>query len=359
MFKKTERRKRMNMDDADLLDPVTASLEQQGLVLRRLEPKRTSAVPQSRELIRVAKGNASVDYLVKAKRGVTQATLGPLLAQLNDRAKESGFRVLLVADYLTPPVAERLRLASQPFADTAGNAYIDGPNLLVSISGRRRLEEQPDNPASQASTSSGLKLLFALLTAPGLAEGPQRQMAAAAGVALGSVPGILNDLQRGGHLLAAGKHRRLRPTKRLLDEWAYDYARRLRPKSLLAAYVTPKFSNWAHWPMTSNQPLWGGEPAANLLVGNLKPGVLTLYAETIPVRLVVAQRMTSARPVDVEHRVEIRKLFWGPQFFAEQSARTVPPALVYADLLATGDARCFEAAGLIYDRHLAELLPAA
>ena len=347
------------MDPTDLLEPVTASLKHQGLMLRRLEPPRDSGALQSDGLMRIAKGNASVDYLIKAKRGVTQATLGPLLAQLNDTAKESGFRVILITDYLTPPVAEKLRLAHQPFADAAGNAYIEGTNLLLSISGRKRLEEQPDNPGSQASTSSGLKVLFALLTAPALAEGPQRQIAAAAGVALGSVPGILGDLQREGHLLVTGKHRRLHPTKRLLDEWAYDYARRLRPKTLLATYVTPKFSDWAHWPLASNHSLWGGEPAANLLVGNLKPGVLTLYADDVPARLVVAQRMTAARSVDVAHRIEIRNQFWGPHLLAEQSARTVPPALVYADLLATGDARCFEAAGLIYDRHLAELLPAA
>lgn len=111
-------------------------------------------------------------------------------------------------------------------------------------------------------------------------------------------------------------------------------------------------------------PALAGEPqrkiaaCAGVALG-LVPGVLTLYVKIVPARLVVEQRMTAARSVDVEHRVEVRDQFWGPQLLAEQPARTVPPALVYADLLATGDGRFFEAARLIYDRHLAELFAAA
>ncbi|MBC3833208.1 hypothetical protein H8K33_16990 [Undibacterium amnicola] len=37
----------------------------------------------------------------------------------------------------------------------------------------------------------------------------------------------------------------------------------------------------------------------------------------------------------------------------------VPPLLVYADLMATGDARCIETAKMIYDEHVARLLAEA
>ena len=48
-------------------------------------------------------------------------------------------------------------------------------------------------------------------------------------------------------------------------------------------------------------------------------------------------------------------------FFANVAIEpgSVPPALVYADLLATGDSRCLETAEIIYDRYLARLFPAA
>ena len=36
----------------------------------------------------------------------------------------------------------------------------------------------------------------------------------------------------------------------------------------------------------------------------------------------------------------------------------VPPALIYADLLATGDDRCRETAGMVYDKYLAKTIAA-
>jgi hypothetical protein len=56
--------------------------------------------------------------------------------------------------------------------------------------------------------------------------------------------------------------------------------------------------------------------------------------------------------------VEWRKPFWG-KVPAAARPDTVHPVLVYADLLATGEARCMETAQLVYDEYLARLLPAA
>ncbi len=52
--------------------------------------------------------------------------------------------------------------------------------------------------------------------------------------------------------------------------------------------------------------------------------------------------------------VEVRKRFWN--FPGDQEhGKTVPPLLVYADVLATGDARCIETAQMIYDGYVARL----
>jgi hypothetical protein len=53
--------------------------------------------------------------------------------------------------------------------------------------------------------------------------------------------------------------------------------------------------------------------------------------------------------------VEVRKRFWNFPGDPEH-VDLVPPLLVYADLLATGDARCIETAKMIHDRYLARLL---
>jgi hypothetical protein len=256
-------------------------------------------------------------------------------------------------------MAARLREQGQQFADAAGNAYLEGPGLLVYVTGRKLLDKQVAPHAGKANTMTGLKVTFVLLCDPELANAPYRAIAAAAGVALGAIPAVLADMQHTGHLLVLAQHRRLNATKRLLDEWALAYARRLRAKTLQASYVVHDFDAWKRWPLDPPQALWGGEPAANLLVGYLVPGVHTIYADKLQPQLLIGQKMTLARGTQAGDRVlEWRKPFWG-NMQAVGRPDTVHPVLVYADLLATGDARCIETAQLVYDEHLARLLPAA
>ena len=86
--------------------------------------------------------------------------------------------------------------------------------------------------------------------------------------------------------------------------------------------------------------------------------MLTLYAQKPPPRLLVDQRMTRETNTPETRFVELRRPFWGDALQADARPDTVPAALVYADLLATGDGRCIETAGMIHDGYLARLLPA-
>ena len=348
-----------NVNEAALIDRATTALQHAGLKVRALKPPRGADPRRVDAWLRIGKGNDNTDYLVEAKRAVMPGTLGAVIAQLRDLAAVAGRPTLLVTDYLTPPVAEKLRAHEQQFADAAGNAYLEGPRLLVYVTGRKPQDRRATPRAGQAFTTNGLKIVFAFICKPALAEAPHRAIAATAGVALGAVPGVLADMQAAGHLLAAGKRRRLNATKRLLDEWAFAYARRLRAKTLQGTYVVQNFDTWRDWKLDPEQARWGGEPAAALLVEYLRPGVLTIYAQRLPPRLMVEQRMIAAGPRATGRLVEVRTPFWGKTLNADARPDTVPPALVYADLLATGDARCIETAQMVYDGYLARLLPAA
>jgi hypothetical protein len=172
------------------------------------------------------------------------------------------------------------------------------------------------------------------------------------------VPALLKDLQLAGHVVTLGQQRRFRGTKRLLDEWAQDHARRLRPKTLHATYMTEHFDGWRDWPLDPPEVRWGGEPAGALLTNYLRPGVLTLYTERLPPRMIVEHRLQKETRVDAQRYVEVRRPFWGTLHIEQPRPDVVPPVLVYADLLATGDGRCLETAQLLYETHLARLLPA-
>ena len=270
-----------------------------------------------------------------------------------------GKPVVLVTDYVTPPVADRLRAAQQQFIDVAGNAYLETPAWFVFAVGRKPVRTGAPKHAAKGATPAGMKVAFALLCDPALVDRPHRTIALAAGVALGAVPGILADMRETGQLFVVGKVRRLQANKRMLDHWAMVYARTLRPKTLMATYTAPNFGEWQTWTLDPTHMKWGSEPAAALLTGYLRPGILTLYTEKLPARFIHDQRLTRAHVLANTTLVEVRKPFWGETLVAGPREDTVPPVLVYADLLATGDARCIETAQQVYDDYLARLLPAA
>ena len=348
------------MSELPILKRTVEALRELGLMVEEQEmPRRDDGVDADAWLTVKKDRQAPNDYVVEVKRVVTPATLGATVAQLNQFADAYDRIPLLVTTHVTPPVAERLKALDQQFADTAGNVYLTGPGLLVFVVGRKPTEKPLPQRRDRLFTTAGVKVLFALICNPDLAMAPHRTIATTANVALGTVPAVLDEMNRRGYLLVTARNRRLNATRRLLDDWALAYARTLRPKTLLATYTTPNFAGWAKWKLPRGEAHWGGEPAANLLVRFLKPGILTIYAEKPPARLMVEQRLTIARVPGDANTVEIREPFWGETLLQSGRDDTVPPALVYADLLATGDARCIETAQLVYDGYLARFFPAA
>lgn len=346
----------MNTVEATLLDAAAGHLRARRLTVAIKERHSGDKVDAC---LRITKGKQHVDYAVEVKRHVTAQTLGAVVAQLKHQAEVTDNQPLLVTTYVTPPMADRLTALEQQFVDAAGNIYLDAPGMFVLITGRKPEQEIAVDRPGRAFGPAGIKTLFALLCNPELAAAPYREIAAAANVALGVLPSVLTGLQQAGHLHVLGNKRKLVPTKRLLDEWALAYARTLRPKQMLRTLVAPAFETWRNWDLARDHARWGGEPAAALLTKYLQPGALTIYAEQIPARLIVAQRLTTAQRNDARNLIEVRKPFWGATLHAANRVDVVPPALVYADLLATGDARCIEAARMIYGDYLAGLLPAA
>lgn len=343
----------MNIVEADLLGTAAAHLRARDFAVTIKQARRED---HADAWLRVAKDKRHVDYAVEVKRHVTPQTLGAVVTQLRQQGQIAKKPPLLVTTQVTPPLADRLTEMDQQFVDAAGNAYLNAPGMFVLITGRKGERKTAVAKPARAFTGAGLRTVFAFICNPGLVAAPYREIAAAANVALGALPAVLEGLQQTGHLLVLGNRRKLVMTRRLLDEWALAYARTLRPKQLLKTFVAPTFATWRTWGLKQDGAKWGGEPAAALLTKYLQPGVLTLYAEKAPARLIVEHRMTTARPNDEQNLVEVRRPFWGEEIRNTDRPDIVPAALVYADLLATGDGRCIETAQMIYEDHLAGLL---
>lgn len=347
----------MNTRDHDLLQGTLDHLRALGLTADEEQTANHRSSASADALVRIGRGSHDVPYAIELKRTVTPATLGTAVAQARRFAAATGREPLLITGHVTDAVAQQLREAGLQFADAAGNAYLAGPSFLVLATGRKPIKAPAAERANRMFQTTGLKLIFALLCDPALATAPYRTLAAATDVSLGAIPPTMDELRVAGHLAVSGKERRLQPTRRLLDDWAQAYARTLRPKTLLGAYTSPDLASWPDWSIGAGR--WGGEPAAKLLVGHLEPGVLTLYAEKPPARLIVEHRMVIDEGETGGPVIEIRRPFWGAALnTAGAPDNVVPPPLVYADLFASADARCIETAELLYEKHLAGLFPA-
>ena len=123
--------------------------------------------------IEIRHGGQRIAYTVEAKRALTPATLGAALHELAQLKPPA----LLVADYVTPPMAERLREAGVEFLDGAGNAYLNQPPLLVWVKGQRPAEKLVAPEVGRAFQPGGLQVLFALLGDPAALNLPYRELA--------------------------------------------------------------------------------------------------------------------------------------------------------------------------------------
>lgn len=345
-----------------LLERVAQALRGHGLMVSvQGEPEGTARRRPAAHL-RLRKDGHQLDYSAALQRWLAPSSLGAVLTQLRHSVDLGEPPPLLVTDYVSTSLADQLREQQQQFADTAGNAYLEAGGFFVFVSGRKLHAKQRALRASSGFSATRLKVLFALICDPDLAAAPYRAIAAAAGIALGAMPAVIADLQQHGALIVSEQRRRLNSSKRLLDEWAQAYALGLRGKTLAGRYLTPQFDAWRQWQLNPAHTRWGGEAAATLLVGEhspheLTPGVLTLYGDKLPARLIDQQQLEAATPAAYEHLVELRKPFWGQSLDADEPAATVPPALIYADLLAAGSAHCLEMAELIYNAHLVARFP--
>lgn len=343
--------------EKDTLRTAIKAAQRHGLAIELIKETPKLTHPQANAVARVSHGEQESFYLVECKRNLRPANLGITLHQI-DRL---GQPAMLITDYVAPDLADELKERGIPFLDAAGNAYIKQANLLIWIKGQKPAAKVTVTPAGRAFQPTGLQVIFTLLCNPQAINLPYRELAKMAGVAHGTVGWVIPDLQQLGFVRdLQGKRgtRRLFQHERLLNQWADAYARVLRPRTLIGRYYVTDFDGWKDWPTAEHGVLWGGEPAAAILTEYLRPGELTLYAEKMPSLLAARQKFMKEAGLRHAAAVDVRKRFWN--FPGDQKhSNLTPPLLVYADLLATGDARCIETARIIYDAYIARLFAEA
>jgi hypothetical protein len=251
---------------------------------------------------------------------------------------------VLITRSLSSAMAEQCRELNIQFVDHAGNCFLRQPGLFVFVSGLKDTTKGKQATA-RGLTPAALRVVFAVLTRPSILNNNVRRIAEVASVSRGAAGAALIMLEEIGFFTSARSGRRvLAMPERWLDTWTEGYLGRMRPKlekhrmsapspiPALLERVSPQMREVA----------LGGEAAAAYRNMGLKPGALTLYVDLEDPNVMrhLAQELKLRR--DPDGQIELVNMFWNTKEL--QCFPTVPDALIYADLVGTGDERAMEIA---------------
>jgi hypothetical protein len=326
--------------------------------------ERESGLPAGADAKLVLRTDAGqLGYLVEVKRTITPAGLEHVLQQLERYAQGSKLKPLLISNYISPNLAERLIRASVNFADAAGNVYLNWPGKLhIQIQGKKP-KQIAETKSQRLTQPSGLRVLYVLLTQPPKNWGAYRDIAKASGVALGSIAWIVRELKAKGYLIQERRDEwRLTQKRKLLDLWVEGYGARLRPNLLIGRYQ-PGEANLEQTLRVLRNELedkkisWAitGGFAADILTHHFRGEQLSCFAQEWPLDLT---RRLKWLPSDRGPVTVLRKFSPFVDFNLETplSQRVAHPLLVYGELIFQGRERELETAKIVYDKYLSSLI---
>lgn len=242
--------------------------------------------------------------------------------------------------------ANIMRIRGLWFADEQGNAYIRTDGILVDVRGRRGSVSTAPSPHRRVGpanpfTPKRARVVFVLLTEPALADAPLRTIAERSGVSLGMAKGTIDALERVGFVESLSAHRRLIRRGELLDLWAAAYPAGLG-RTITLATAEGDHQRWAA--PGGVDVLISGEQALARGGYIRNPESLVLYLESGTERDDLRDLMVMNRwRADPDGRITIRRLFWRGLEWSSNIG-IAPPALIYADLLASNEPRQVEVA---------------
>lgn len=263
---------------------------------------------------------------------------------------------LLIVDYLNANAAKRLSKKGVQFIDTAGNAYIDRPDLKIMIRGNPRpatlIFDGAGQPGERAFQRKGLILVYHLLTRPELVAASLRTIASESGVSHGTADNVIKALEAGGFVAEGrGGRRHLIEKHRLMERWVAGFGETLAPKLTIGTFYSEDTHWWGTPEVMEFSAAWGGEIAAAFYTHYLSPQVATLFLPRGGFSNLMQRYRLRKPPPAIVANVRFIERFWGEE--GDENG-FVHPLLAYAELLYSADARNTETARMLYDRYLAD-----
>lgn len=284
--------------------------------------------------------NNNLLMLVKVKKDVKNHQLFNII---NFNKELQNF--LLVAEKLYPKVKEELRENHINYIEGNGNVYINNEAIFLYIDTNKTIKKQKEK-GNRAFTKTGLKVVFNFLVDPYLINQPQRDIADITKVALGNIPLILNGLLENRYILKLNKNEYvINNYGELLNKWITEFEQTLRPTIFKQRFrFQDRNQDWTALQLNTEQTVWGGEPAADIITNHLRPEKFILYTKETTKDLMINYRLLP----DDEGNIWAYDRFWKNNV----NSITAPVELVYTDLVINNDKRSKETAKLIFDEYI-------
>ena len=346
--------------DRDVLDAAIAAVN-------RTTGIKIKATPQKKKGDKLIDAEITIDghkqarFNAEIKKWAQQANFGALVNQV----KQTPGKGMLVADYVNPKMADRLRELEIPYIDTVGNVFINEKPLYIFIKTTKTQANQEGKIIGQTKNQApgrafyptGLKAIYEFMKDERIINAPYREIAAKADVALGTIGWVINDLKQGGYLIEIGKkNRRLKRKRRLLDKWVDGYLERLRPKLIVGTFraANPQWWKKVENNITTYGAKWGGEVAAYAMTGFITPQDVTVYLEAGDGTTLFKDHRFRKDP---NGDIHVYRAFWKEEEAVNAlHTNLVHPLITYADLVGTGDVRNLEAAEKLLGEEIAEFI---
>ncbi|PSL35816.1 type IV toxin-antitoxin system AbiEi family antitoxin [Chitinophaga ginsengisoli] len=312
-----------------------------GKIKPRLSPK-----PAVDAYVQITLGNQTSDFLVEIKNEIRQTHIPAIIQQFGRETE----KWLLVARYIPAPQKERLKAASINYLETAGNCYINVTGMFIYINDRE-VSSSRQTDSGRLWSATGLKFLFAILSKNALLTSPYRQIAQAAGIALGSIGPLLEELKEGGHIESIEGSTRLLDKEKLIRRWIELFHVTLRPKLMKGRFRFFDKQQQDKWKsLQATTFYWSGEAGADLLTNYLEPETFTIYSSGTTNELIKQLKLIP----DIEGNIEVLEQYWDDSLLKDHNLPEgiAPPLIIYAELMAGTDSRTWETAEKIKNKYL-------
>ena len=258
--------------------------------------------------------------------------------------------LILIARYITPRAKEMLIREQIPYADTAGNIFLNKKAIYLFVENKKPHLDKIESKG-RAFTTAGLKVVYQFLIHPEYINHTYRFIGERAGVSIRTVGKTLEGLVHEKYVLKENSNNYLYTDReKLLQRWVTAYHEKLKPKLNRRRFRwRNKTIRWQNLKMSAHTA-WGGPAAAELLTPHLIADKWTVYTG-----LDIAEIIEKFELIpDKKGEVEVVQKFWDEPNGAvkDEWQNIVHPILVYADLIEDSNLRYIETAKIIYDEYV-------